>query len=152
MESMAFWIMNITQHIEKQHHKILTALLRTTKATKTLALKEFESQVTLMVHSFRFELSDFLMGLSRLTKNRLSPFLIRPIELVQAYWEMTTKAREHPLTDDAEIMFQAEVSILVHHGGNLSMIVHIPLYNGEFLNVYQYHPTPMFFEDPSLVM
>ena len=74
MENMAFRIMNITQHIEQQHHKILTALLRTNKATKTLALKEFESQVTLMVHSFRFELSDFLMGLSRLTENRLSPF------------------------------------------------------------------------------
>ena len=83
MESMAFRIMNITQHIEKQHHKILTALLRTTQATKTQALKEFESQVTLMVHSFRFELSNFLMGLSRLTENRLSPFLIRPIELAQ---------------------------------------------------------------------
>ena len=155
MESMVFPITNITQHIEKQHHKILTALLRTTQATKTLALKEFESQVTLMVHSFRLELSDFLMGLSRLTENRLSPFLIRPIELVEAYSEMTTKAREaglYPLTDDAGIMFQAEVSILVHHGGNPSMIVHIPLYNGEFLNVYQYHPSPMFFEDPSLVM
>ena len=155
MESMAFRIMNITQHIEQQHHKILTALLMTNKATKTLALKEFESQVTLMVHSFRFELSDFLMGLSRLTENRLSPFLIRPAELVQAYTEMTAKAREaglHPLTNDAGIMFQAEVSMLVHQGGNLSIIVHIPLYNGEFLNVYQYHPAPMFFEDPSLVM
>ena len=108
---MAFRIMNITQHIEKQHHEILTALLQTTKATKTPA-EEFESQVTLMVHSFRFELSDFLMGLSRLTENRLSPFLIRPAELVQAYTEMTAKAREaglHPLTDDTGIMFQAEV-------------------------------------------
>ena len=76
MESMAFRIMNITQHIENQNHKILTALLRTTKTIKTLALKEFESQVRLMVHSFRFELSDFLMGLSCLMENRLSPFLI----------------------------------------------------------------------------
>ena len=95
------------------------------------------------------------MGLSLLTENRLSPFLIMPIELIQACSEMTTKAREarlHPLTDNTGIMFQAEVSILVHPGGNLSMIVHIPLYNREFLNVYQYHPATLFFEDPSLVM
>ena len=61
-----------------------------------------------MVHSFRFELSDFLMGLSCLTENQLSPFLIRPAELIQAYSEMTTKARDaglHPLTDDVGIMF-----------------------------------------------
>ena len=154
LKTNAFRIFNLTKHVELQHHRIITELLQIDTRTQNLAIANYESQIGLMLQNFRFELNDFLSGLIHLTEGRLSPFLIEPKRLVSSYDKVVQQARRsnlHPISEDTGILFQAPVS-LSKSNDSLSIIVHVPLYDGNLLNIYQYHSTPLVLGNGSLAL
>ena len=52
-----------------------------------------------------------------------------------------------PLTDDADLIFQSEVSVLGMQDRDLSCIIHVPLYSGELMNLFHYVPVPFLLQD-----
>ena len=61
-----------------------------------------------------------------------------PEQLQTAYDEIVDKATEvnlAPLTDDADLIFQSEVSVLGTQDGDLVCIIHIPLCSVELMNL-----------------
>ena len=154
LKSNAFRIFNLTKHVELQHHRILTELIHIDKITQAIAITNYENQIGLMLQNFRFELNDFLSGLIQLTEGRLSPFLIEPQYLVRAYDQVIHNARRqnlHPISEDTGILFQAPVSMSKTPSG-LSIIVHVPLYDGNLLDIYRYQSTPLVLGNGSLAL
>ena len=46
------------------------------------------------------------------------------------------------LTEDADLIFQSEVSVMGTPEGDLVCILHIPLYSGDLMNLFRYVPAP----------
>ena len=66
------------------------------------------------------------------------------------YDEIVDKAKEvdlAPITDDADLIFQSEVSVLGTQDKDLICIIHIPLYSGELMNLFRYVPAPFLLQD-----
>jgi len=144
LERESFRITNITNHIQVQHYEVMKTLLKMEKVNRKTVRNLFDVQISLMLHSFRYETGEFLTGLSQLIDGRLSPFLIQPKLLTEAYENLARSAAERglfPLTMDAGIVFQTQVSVM-NYKGNLSCVIHIPLYDGDVYDLYQYRPAP----------
>ena len=102
-------------------------------------MESLEQQVQLLLHSFRFELIDFLQGVTSLMENQLSPLIISPESLISAFDTLTANARRHnliPSGEDPGILFQVPVSTLCDNG-NLYAVIHLPLYSGSTLQLYR---------------
>ena len=134
----------------------LNNLVRTSVTlNRQQAMKSLEQQVQLLLHSFRFELTDFLQGVTSLMENRLSPLIISLESLNSAFGMLTSNARKHnlvPLGEDPGTLFQVPVSTLCDNVANLYAVIHLPLYQGSTLQLYIHAPAPFFLEDTSIIM
>ena len=92
----------------------------------------------------------FLTGLQSLLDNKFSPLMVDPEKVQSAYDEVVDKAKEvnlKPLTEDSDLIFQSEVSVMGTTDGDLVYIIHIPLYSGELINLFRYVPAPFLLQD-----
>ena len=123
-------------------------------------MKSLEKQVQLLLHSFRFELTDFLQGVTSLMENRLSPLIISPESLISAFDMLTSNARKHnliPSGEDPGILFSSAsfhcfVITILYIVGNLYAVIHLPMYSGSTLQLYRHVPAPFFLEDTSIIL
>ncbi len=87
----------------------------------------------------------FLTGLQALLDNQFSPLLVDSKQLQSEYDEVVDKANEAnlaPLTEDVDLIFQSEVSVMGTQDGDLVCIIHIPLYSRDLMNLFCYVPAP----------
>ena len=52
---------------------------------KQQPMKRLKEQIQLLFHSFRFELTDFVQGVTSLMDNRFSPLIISPEPLISDF-------------------------------------------------------------------
>ena len=155
LEEQDLRIYNVTQFISKLYNDLNNLVRTSATLNKQQAMKSLEQQVQLLLHSFRFELTDFLQGVTSLMENRLSPLIISPESLISAFDMLTSNARKHnliPSGEDPGILFQVPVSTLCDSVGNLYAVIHLPLYSGSTLQLYRHVPAPFFLEDTSIIL
>ena len=148
-------IHNITEFIENQFSEWQTQVKESVTLTRKQAMDNLEHQVQLLLHSFRFELSDFLQGMMSLMENRLSPLIVSPEALISAFDHLASNARKRnllPSNEDPGILFQVPVSTLSDNEGNLYAVVHLPLYLGSTLKLYRHVPAPFFLGNTSVIL
>ena len=107
------------------------------------------AEVDRLSRIFVTETSMFLTGLQALLDNQFRPLLVDPEQVQSAYEEVVDKAKEAnlaPLTADADLIFQSEVSVMGTQGGDLVCIIHIPLYRG-YLNLFHHVPAPFLLQN-----
>ena len=107
---------------------------------------EMGQQIHLLIQAFRMELTDFLTGVTRLMDHRLSPLLVEPKALEEAFGKIKNAARlrnMRPMSEDAGILFQVLTSTFVDDNGKLFAITHLPLYARDLLRLYRYVPAPL---------
>ena len=148
-------IHNITEFIENQFSEWQLQIKESVTLSRKQAMDNLEHQVQLLLHSFRFELSDFLQGMMSLMENRLSPLIVSPEALISAFDHLAANARKHnllPSNEDPGILFQVPVSTLIDNEGNLYAVVHLPLYSGSTLKLYRHVPAPFFLGNSSVIL
>ena len=148
-------IHNITEFIARQYKEWQVQVQTSITLSRKQAMDSLEHQVQLLLHSFRFELTDFLQGMMSLMENRLSPLIVSPEALISAFDQLTANARKRnllPSSEDPGILFQVPVSTLSDNNGNLYAVVHLPLYSGSTLNLYRHVPAPFFLENTSVIL
>ena len=148
-------IHNITEFIDKQFKTWQQQVETSITLTRKQAMDSLEHQVQLLLHSFRFELTDFLQGMMSLMENRLSPLIVSPEALISAFEQLSSNARKRnllPSSEDPGILFQVPVSTLSDNEGNLYAVVHLPLYSGSTLKLYRHVPAPFFLENTSVIL
>ena len=107
-------------------------------------------QIHLLIQAFRMELTDFLTGITRLMDHRLSPLLVQPKALEEAFNILRNAARlrnMRPMSEDAGILFQVPTSTFVDDHGRLFAVTHLPLYAGDLLRLYRYVPAPFLLDE-----
>ena len=98
-----------------------------------------------MKRIFISEFNMFLTGLQSLLEGRFSPLLVNPDMLQSTYDDIVSKSRQehlHPISNDADIIFQSPTSVVGTETGDLLVIIHIPLYSGSLMRMYRYVSTP----------
>ena len=118
-------------------------------------MNSLQAHIRLVVQSFRFELSEFLQGLTTLMENRLSPLLVDPKSLTKTFTHLAATARKRGLivlSEDPGILFQVPVSTLSDEQGKVYAVAHLPLYSGNTLHLYRHIPAPFFLDNEHLVM
>ena len=127
----------LIDHTEKVY-EAMTNIAKTHRNLHTAQKKEtIVTEVDRLSRIFVSETAMFLTGLQALLDNQFSPLLVDPEQLQTAYDEIVDKAKEvylALLTDDADLIFQSEISVLGTQDGDLVCIIHIPLYSGELIN------------------
>ena len=76
-------------------------------------MAEMGQQIHLLIQAFRMELTDFLTGVTRLMDHHLSPLLVQPKALEEAFTKIKNAARlpnMRPMSEDAGILFQVPTS------------------------------------------
>ena len=140
-------IHNITEFIKNQFSEWQKQVKESITLPRKQAMDNLEHQVQLLLHSFRFELSDFLQGMMSLMENRLSPLIVSPEALISAFNHLASNARKRnllPSNKDPGILFQVPVSTLSDNEGKLYAVIHLPLYSGSTLKLYRHVPAPFF--------
>ena len=134
--------------------KVYEAMLNIARTNHNLHTKQKKATIVAEVDRlsriFVSETSMFLTGLQALLDNQFSPLLVDPEQLQSAYDEIVDRAKEvnlAPITEDADLIFQAEVSVLGTQDDDLICIIHIPLYSGELMNLFGYVPAPFLLQD-----
>ena len=148
-------IHNITEFIQDQFSEWQLQIKESVTLSRKQAMDSLEHQVQLLLHSFRFELSDFLQGMMSLMENRLSPLIVSPESLISAFDHLAANARKRnllPSHEDPGILFQVPVSTLSDNEGNLYAVVHLPLYSGSTLKLYRHVPAPFFLGNSSVIL
>ena len=148
-------IHNITEFINTQFSEWQLQIKESVTLTWKKAMDSLDHQVQLLLHSFRFELSDFLQGMMSLMENRLSPLIVSPEALISAFDHLSANARKHdllPSNEDPGILFQVPVSTLSENEGKLYAVVHLPLYSGSTLKLFKHVPAPFFLENTSVII
>ena len=135
-------------------NKVYKAMINIAQTNRNLRTKQKKATIVAEVDRlsriFVSETSMFLTGLQALLDNKFSPLLVDPEQLQNAYDEIVDRAKEvnlAPITDDADLIFQAEVSVLGTQDEDLLCIIHIPLYSGELMNLFRYVPAPFLLQD-----
>ena len=90
-------INNITRFIEVQYKAWVKQVKLIQESQRRTVMVEMGQQIHLLIQAFRMELTDFLTGITRLMDHRLSPFLVQPKALEDAfqYPEERGKTEEH---------------------------------------------------------
>ena len=140
----------LIEHTEK----VYNAMVNIAKTNQNLHTKQKQAMIVAEVDRlsriFVSETSMFLTGLQALLNNQFSPLLVEPEQLQGAYDEIVDRAKEvnlAPLTEDADLLFQSEVSVLGTQDDDLICIIHVPLYSGELMNLFRYVPAPFLLQD-----
>ena len=140
----------LIEHTEK----VCEAMVNIAKTNQNLHTKQKQAIIVVEVDRlsriFVSETSMFLTGLQALLNNQFSPLLVEPERLQNAYDEIVDRAKEvnlAPLTEDADLIFQSEVSVLGTQNDDLICIIHVPLYSGELMNLFHYVPAPFLLQD-----
>ena len=131
LEEQDLRIYIVTQFISKLYADLNNLVRTSVTLNRQQAMKSLEQQVQLLLHSFRFELTDFLQGVTSLIENRLSPLIISLESLNSAFDMLILNARKHnlvPSGEDPVILFQVPVSTLCDNVANLYAVIHLPLY------------------------
>ena len=148
-------IHNITEFISRQFTEWQQQVQSSVALTRKQAMDSLEHQVQLLLHSFRYKLTDFLQGMMSLMENRLSPLIVSPEALISAFEQLSSNARKRnlfPSSDYTGVLFQVPVSTLSDNEGNLYAVVHLPLYSGNTLKLYRHVPAPFFLENTSVIL
>ena len=123
--------------------------------TKRLTIiKALESSARMYLLNFRMALTDLTIGITELMEGRLSPLLINPHKLEEAYRNLLTAANKvglEPVSLHPGIVFQTPVSVLGKDDRQLVVMVHVPL-NAGTLILYKYLPSPIIFEDKDVAL
>ena len=145
--------MRLDQLIEHTE-KVYDAMMVIARTSQNLHTKQKQAMIVAEVDRlsriFVSETSMFLTGMQALLDNNFSPLLVDPEQLQSAYNEIVDKAKEvnlAPITGDADLIFQSEVSVLGTTEDDLICIIHIPLYSGELMNLFRYVPAPFLLQD-----
>ena len=140
----------LIEHTER----VYEAMVNIAKTNQNLHTKQKQAMIVAEVDHlsriFVSETSMFLTGLQALLNNQFSPLLVEPERLQNAYDEIVDRAKEvnlAPLTEDADLIFQSEVSVLGTQNDDLICIIHVPLYSGELMNLFRYVPAPFLLQD-----
>ena len=138
------------EHTEKVYEEMMVIA----RTNQNLHTKHKQGMIIVEVDRlsriFVSETSMFLTGLQALLDNHFSPLLVDPEQLQNAYNEIVDRAKEvnlAPITTDADLIFQSEVSVLGTPDDDLVCIIHIPLYSGDLMNLFRYVSAPFLLQD-----
>ena len=148
-------INNITTFIEVQYKAWVKQVKLIQESQRNTVMEAMGHQIHLLVQAFRMELTDFLTGITRLMDHRLSPLLVQPDALEEAFNLLKNAARlrnMRPMSEDAGILFQVPTSTFVDAHGRLFAITHLPLYAGDLLRLYRYVPAPFLLDGQRVAM
>ena len=101
-------INNITRFVEEQYKAWVKQVKLIQESQRRTVMVEMGQQIHLLIQAFRIELTDFLTGITRLMDHRLSPLLVQPKALEDAFGKLKNAARlqnMRPMSEDAEILF-----------------------------------------------
>ena len=148
-------IYNITQATKKYVKNSVEAFGKVAEETKRLTIfKALESSARTYLLNFRMALTDLTIGITGLIEGRLSPLLIDPHKLDEAYNNLLTAASKvglEPVSPHPGITFQTPVSVLGKDNRQLVVMVHVPL-NTRTLILYKYLPSPIIFENKDVAL
>ena len=148
-------IYNITMATRRYVEDSVQAIGKVAEETKRLTIvKALESSARTYLLNFRMALTDLTIGITELMKGRLSPLLIDPHKLEEAYKNLLTAANKvglEPVSLHPGIVFQTPVSVLGKDDRQLVVMVHVPL-NAGTLILYKYLPSPIIFEDKDVAL
>ena len=97
-------INNITRFVEDQYRGWVKQVKLHQETQRRTAMVDMGQQIHLLIQAFRMEITDFLTGVTRLMDHRLSPLLVQPNALEEAFGKIKNAARlqnMHPMLDDA---------------------------------------------------
>ena len=140
----------LTEHTKNVYQALVTIAKTNRNLHKAHKKDIIIAEVDRLSRIFVSETSLFLTGLQALLHNQFSPLLVDPEKVQSAYDEVVDKAKEanlKPLTEDSDLIFQSEVSVMGTADGDLVCIIHIPLYSGELMNLFRYVPAPFLLQD-----
>ena len=140
----------LTEHTENVYQALINIAKTNRNLHKAHKKEVIIAEVDRLSRIFVSETSTFLTGLQALLDNKFSPLLVDPEKVQGAYDEVVDKAKEvnlKPLTEDSDLIFQSETSVLGTAEGDLICIIHIPLYSGELMNLFRYVPAPFLLQD-----
>ena len=103
-------INNIMRFVEDQYRGWIKQVKLLQDTQRRTATVEMGQQIHLLIQAFQMELIDFLTGVTRLMDHRLSPLLVQPKALEEAFGKIKNAAslwNLHPMSEDAGFMFQA---------------------------------------------
>ena len=132
-------INNIMRFVEEQYKAWVKQVKLIQETQRRTVMETMGAQIHLLIQAFRMELTDFLTGITRLMDHRLSPLLVQPKALEDAFGILKNAARlrnMRPMSEDAGILFQVPTSTFVDDHGRLFAITHLPLYAGDLLRLY----------------
>ena len=148
-------IYNITQATRRYIENSVEAIGKVAEETKRLTIvKALESSARTYLLNFPVALTDLTIGITELMEGRLSPLLIDPHKLDEAYKNLLTAANKvglKPVSLHPGIVFQTPVSVLGKDDRQLVVMVHVPL-NAGTLILYKYLPSPIIFEDKDVAL
>ena len=104
-----FRINNIIRFVEDQYRNWVKQVKLIQEAQRRTVMVEMGQQIHLLIQVFRMELTDFLTGVTRLMDHRLSPLLVQPKALEEAFNKIKNSARlrnMRPMSEDAESYFK----------------------------------------------
>ena len=133
-------INNITTFIEVQYKAWVKQVKLIQESQRKTVMETMGQQIHLLVQAFRMELTDFLTGITRLMDHRLSPLLVQPQALEEAFNVLRNAARlrnMRPMSEDAGILFQVPTSTFVDDHGRLFAVTVCHL-----LRLYIFHCMP----------
>ena len=136
---------NLTEYTQSIHEHLLGIAKTQTNLYEASKREGITNEISQMKRMFLSEFSMFLTGFQSLIKGRFSPLLVNPDLLQSTYNDIVTKARQehlHPISDDADIIFQSPTSVVGTEEGDLLTIIHIPLYRGSLMRMYRYVSAP----------
>ena len=146
---------NISRFIEDQYKAWVKQVKLIQESQRATAMKTMGHQIHLMIQAFRMDLTDFLTGITRLMDHRLSPLLVQPKALEDAFNTLKNVARlrnMRPMSEDAGILFQVPTSTFVDEHGRLFAITHLPLYAGDLLRLYRYVLAPFLLDEQKVLL
>ena len=136
---------NLTEYTQRIHQHLLGIAKTQTDLYEADKREGIANEVSQMKRMFISEFSLFLTGFQSLIEGRFSPLLVNPDLLQSTYNDIVTKARQehlHPISEDADIIFQSPTSVVGTGDKDLMIIIHIPLYSGSLMRLYRYVSAP----------
>ena len=155
IQEQGFRIYNITQATRRYVKDSVEAIGKVAEETKRLTIvKALETSARTYLLNFRMALTDLTIGITELMEGRLSPLLIDPHKLDEAYKNLLMAANKvglKPVSLHPGIVFQTPVSVLGKDDRQLVVMVHVPLSAGTLI-LYKYLPSPIIFEDKDVAL
>ena len=136
---------NLTEYTQSIHEHLVGMAETQTDLYRAVKREGITNEIAQMKRIFISEFTMFLTGFQSLIEGRFSPLLINPDLLKTTDEDIITKARQehlHPISEDADIIFQSPTSVVGTEEKDLLIIIHIPLYSGSLMRMYRYISAP----------